>query len=170
MEIINVLITFSWTVKCYLQLKRHYILSIWYLQTLTHFFILIFTQLWDAETITPEIHLYLMWWENGANWELKFAIQLLNQHFRKSLLSYIKRIFATLFSMNNAFGVKLLSRLWLSLAICVNVNSSKIFMILWILYILATLVLNQLHTIFYDPINSLSLVQFLIQPTLGSLN
>ena len=52
------------------------IFSIWYLWNLTHFVNLILTWSWDAETIILKIHLYLMNWDNGTNWALRFVIHL----------------------------------------------------------------------------------------------
>ena len=50
-----------------LQLKINYIFSIWYLQNLTDFAILILTQLRDEETVILKTYLYHMYWKNGTN-------------------------------------------------------------------------------------------------------
>ena len=72
-----------------------------------------------------------------------------NQNFRKLLLSFIKPTCSTPFSIHHHVGVKLLVDWELVLAICVNINLGKIFIILWILYVLAVSSLKQLYTIFF---------------------
>ena len=93
-------------IKGYLQLKRH-IFSIWYLQNLTHFVILILTQLWYAKNDyikNSSIPCVVREW-NKLSTEIRSSASYLQ--FRKLLLAFIKQTFATLFSLDHPIGVKL---------------------------------------------------------------